>query len=78
MIKTNNQWTRILRKYRYLHELTVEQMAAKIGVSKSTYLALEKAIRSRPSQRTMKELAILLNKDIETLVELYYDANLQK
>lgn len=76
--KERSKWTMLLHKYRFMHGLSMEEMAKKVGLTTANYFEIEKCKRARPKLETFTMLAMVLDKPIEDLKKIYYESHITK
>lgn len=76
--KEKCKWTTLLHKYRFMNGLSMEKMAAKVGITTANYFEIEKCNRIRPKFETFTMLSMVLDKPIEELQKIYYESYITK
>lgn len=72
------KWTTLLNRHRFMNNLSLDQMAERVGLTRANYWFIEKGTRAKPKYETFQMLAIELNMTIEDLQKIYYESYFSK
>lgn len=76
--KKMTKWTILLNRYRFMHGISMNEMAKKIGLTFANYHAIENCQRARPKMETFKSISLEMNIPMEELQKVYYESYISK
>lgn len=78
MYSKTTKWRDMLKKHRFMHDLSIRAMAERVGMTSANYFLLEKGERTKPKLETFTALSIELNMPVEKLKEIYFESYFTK
>lgn len=74
MYKKTTKWRDMLKKYRFMNDLSLKEMAKRIGITEANYIYIENGTRAKPKYETFTALSIEMGIDVEKLKEIYFES----
>ena len=78
MYSKTTKWRDMLKKYRFMHDLSIRTMAERVGMTPANYFLLEKGERNKPKLETFTAISLEIGIPVEKLKEIYFESYFTK